>query len=202
MNKLLITGGRVIDPANDIDEICDVLIRDGKIAKVGKTSASDAKGAEVIDAAGMIVSPGLVDVHVHCREPGHEEEETIASAAAAAVAGGFTTICAMPNTHPAQDDERAIHYVYQRSNEAGQAKVLPVGCITKNRDGQELAEMALMCEGGAVAFSDDGCGVDDTKIMQRALQYSSMLGVPIMQHCQDSKLFSGVMNSGPIAVRL
>jgi dihydroorotase len=108
----------------------------------------------------------------------------------------------MPNTHPAQDDERAINYVIQRSAEANMANVLPVGCITKNRDGKELAEMALMCEAGVVGFSDDGNGVDDSKLMHRALQYASMFGMPLMQHCQDSDLFSGVMNSGPVAVRL
>ncbi|HNX26565.1 MAG TPA: dihydroorotase [Phycisphaerae bacterium] len=202
MSRLLIKGGRVIDPANGINRICDVLIADSRIKKVGTVNKSDAAGAEAINAKGMIVAPGLIDIHVHCREPGHEEEETIASASAAAVAGGFTTICAMPNTHPAQDDERAINYVLERSAEASLANVLPVGCITKNRDGKELAEMALMCEAGVVAFSDDGNGVDDSKIMHRALQYASMLGISLMQHCQDSDLFSGVMNSGPVAVRL
>lgn len=202
MNRIWIRNGRVIDPASGRDEVCDVLLADGVVRKVGRVGAAEARGAEVLDAEGQIVAPGLIDLHVHCREPGHEEEETIATAAAAAVAGGFTTILAMPNTHPPQDDETAINYVHQRSVEADLARVLPVGCITRGREGKELAEMGLMRQAGAVAFSDDGEGVADTTLMQRALQYASMLGVPILQHCQDPSLFGGVMNSGPVAVRL
>ncbi|MCK5113448.1 MAG: dihydroorotase [Phycisphaerae bacterium] len=200
--KILIQNGRVIDPANDLDEVCDVLIAKGKIAKVGAANKTDLRGAEVVDAKGKIVAPGLIDIHVHTREPGHEEEETIASAARAAVAGGFTTICAMPNTHPPMDDEIAMHYVIQRSLEAAAARVLPVGCITKNREGKQLAEMGAMLAAGAVGFSDDGNGISDSSVMQRALQYASMLGAPILQHCQESSLFGGSMNSGAIAVRL
>lgn len=202
MSKILIQNGRVIDPANRRDEVCDVVIADGAIQKVGQATKTDAKGAEILNATDKIVCPGLIDLHVHCREPGHEEEETIRSASAAAVAGGFTTICAMPNTHPPQDNDTAIQYVLQRSAEADLARVLPVGCITKGRQGKELAEMGLMFEAGAVAFTDDGEGLADTTTMQRALQYASMLGVPILQHCQDPSLFGGAMNSGPIAVRL
>jgi dihydroorotase len=192
----------MIDPAGGRDEVCDVLLTDGRIEKVGQVAPGRAKDAETIDATGKIVCPGLIDLHVHCREPGHEEEETIATSAAAAVAGGFTTICAMPNTHPPTDDETAVHYVLQRSVEAGLAHVLPVGCITRGREGKELAEMGLMHEAGAVAFSDDGEGVADATIMQRAMQYASMLGASILQHCQDPSLFGGAMNSGPVAVRL
>ena len=200
MNDIIIKGGRVIDPANDFDSVVDVAITGGKIVKVGRRI--DAKARRVIDASGMIVCPGLIDLHVHCREPGHEEEETIASAAAAAVAGGFTTILAMPNTHPPVDDETAIQYVLQRAADAELARVLPVGAITKGRDGKELAEMGMMVKGGAVAFSDDGDGVANSVVMQRALQYAAMLGVTIMQHCQDPDLFTGSMNSGAVAVRL
>ncbi len=199
MNDILITGGRVIDPANGVDGIADVAVAGGKIARVGKVRG---KARETIDAAGRIVCPGLIDLHVHCREPGHEEEETIDTAAAAAVAGGFTTICDMPNTHPPIDDETKINYVLDRAAEAGLAHVLPIGCITKAREGKELAEMGLMVEAGAVAFSDDGDGVASTGIMQRALQYAGMLGVPVMQHCQDPDLAGGDLNSGPVAVRL
>ncbi len=202
MKDILIQNGRVIEPTDGRDEVCDVLLADGVIKKVGRATKNDAKRAEVIDATGKIVCPGLIDIHVHCREPGHEEEETIATAATAAVRGGFTTICAMPNTHPPQDDETAIQYVLQRSAEANLARVLPTGCITKGREGKELAEMGLMFEAGAVAFTDDGDGVADTTIMQRALQYASMLGAPVMQHCQDPSLSGGSMNSGPTAVRL
>lgn len=199
MNDLLITNGRVIDPASGLDQVGDVAISGGKIARVGKAGS---RAKRTIDAAGMIVCPGLIDVHVHCREPGHEEEETIATAAAAAVAGGFTTICAMPNTHPPLDDETAINYVIQRANQADLARVLPVGCITKGREGKELAEMNLMAEAGAVAFSDDGDGVASSSIMQRAMQYARMLDVVLMQHCQDPDLAGGHMNSGAVAVRL
>jgi len=199
MNDLLIAGGRVIDPASGLDEVADVTISGGRIARVGKPRG---KSRRTIDAAGLIVCPGLIDVHVHCREPGHEEEETIETAAAAAVAGGFTTICAMPNTHPPLDDEPAINYVIQRAGQAGLARVLPVGCITKGREGKELAEMGMMTEAGAVAFSDDGEGVASSSIMQRALQYARMLDTVLMQHCQDGDLAGGHMNSGAVAVRL
>ena len=200
MNDLLIRGARVIDPASGTDEVADIAIADGKVAAVGSLSAAPAR--EVIEAGGMIACPGLIDVHVHCREPGHEEEETIATSAAAAVAGGFTTICAMPNTHPAMDNETAVQYVLQRAAEADLARVLPVGCITKAREGKELSEMAQMLGAGAVAFSDDGDGVASSSVMQRALQYAGMLDAVLMQHCQDADLAGGVMNSGAVAVRL
>ncbi len=199
MNDILIKNGRVIDPSSGFDEVADVAIAKGKVVKIGKIN-SQAK--TVIDAKGKIVAPGLIDVHVHCREPGHEEEETIASAAAAAVAGGFTAICAMPNTHPAADDDTRIQYVLQRACEANLARVLPAGCITKGRDGKELAEMGLMVQAGVVAFTDDGEGVASSAVMQRALQYAGMLDVPLMQHCQDGDLMTGSMNSGAVAVRL
>ena len=199
MLDIVIKNGRVIDPANSRDEIADVAIEHGRIVKVGKVSG---KAREVIDATGKIVCPGLIDIHVHCREPGHEEEETIATAAAAAVAGGFTTICAMPNTHPPIDNETSVQYVLQRGTEAAAARVLPVGCITKGRKGEELAEMAAMLAAGAVAFSDDGDGVASTAVMYRALQYARMLDVSLMQHCQDNDLAGGAMNSGAVAVRL
>ena len=199
MNDILIQNGRVIDPASGLDEIADVAIAKGRISRVGKVKA---RAREVIDATDKIVCPGLIDLHVHCREPGHEEEETIRSSATAAVGGGFTTICAMPNTHPPQDDETAIHYVLQRAGEANMARVLPVGCITKGRKGKELAEMGMMLQAGAVAFSDDGEGVASPALMQRAMQYAGMLAAPILQHCQAPELFTGVMNSSAVAVRL
>ncbi len=206
MNDILIKNGRVIDPASGFDAIADVAIARGKIVSITprtkKQAPSTEKAHKVIDATGQLVCPGLIDVHVHCREPGHEEEETIDSAAATAVAGGFTTICAMPNTHPPTDNETAVMYVLQRAAQAGSARVLPVGCITKKREGKELAEMGGMFEAGAVAFTDDGEGVASTSVMQRAMQYTSMLGVPIMQHCQDPDLMGGSMNSGAVAVRL
>jgi dihydroorotase len=200
MHDLLIKGGRVIDPVGGRDGPADVAVAKGRIAAVGKRPAARAR--RTIDARGRIVCPGLIDLHVHCREPGHEEEETIATAAAAAVAGGFATIVAMPNTHPPIDNDTEVRHVLQRSAEASLARVLPIGCITKNREGKALAEMAQMMEAGAVGFSDDGDGVGSTVIMQRALQYAGMLGAPLMQHCQDPDLMTGAMNSGAVAVRL
>ncbi len=202
MSRIVIRNGRVIDPANELDNTCDVVIADGVIQNVGTSSGADRKGARVIDARDKIVSPGLIDIHVHAREPGHEEEETIATAAAAAAAGGFTSICAMPNTHPPIDNDTQVYYVKRQSNLAGMARVMPVGCITKMGEGRELAEMGMMRGAGAVAFTDDGKGVEDSKIMQRALQYASMLGTVLMQHCEDPGLFGGDMNSGAISVRL
>jgi dihydroorotase len=199
MHQIIIRNGRVIDPASGLDQVCDVAIADGFIAKVGQAGK---EADRIIDAKGKIVCPGLIDLHVHCREPGHEEEETIATAAAAAVAGGFTTICAMPNTHPPMDDETTVQYVRQRAARADLARVLPVGCLTKAREGKELAEMGLMAEAGAVAFTDDGEGVGSASVMQRAMQYAQMIGAPLFQHCQDPDLMGGDMNSGAVAVRL
>jgi len=202
MNDILIANGRVIDPASGLDGVADVAIAEGAIARVAPAGKVSRKARETIDAKGKIVCPGLIDVHVHCREPGHEEEETIATSSAAAVAGGFTTICAMPNTHPPTDDEAAVQYVIQRAREADLARVLPVGCITKAREGNELAEMAMMMQAGAVAFSDDGDGVGSTAVTYRAMQYAGLLDVTLMQHCQDPALAGGHLNSGPVAVRM
>lgn len=200
MTDVLIANGRVIDPANHVDRTADVLLSGGKVAKVGRVAKRPRK---VIDARGLIVCPGLIDMHVHCREPGHEEEETIATCAAAAVAGGFTTVVAMPNTHPPTDTETTVEFVIRQAEDADLARVLPAGAITKGRQGKELAEMGAMLAAGAVAFTDDGDGVASNSVMQRALQYAAMFGAPLLQHCQDPDLGgSGVMNSGPVAVRL
>ena len=202
MNDILIKNGRVVDPESGLDDLRDVAIAKGVITKIAPPRKTAAKARRVVDAKGKIVCPGLINLHVHPREPGHEKEETIATAAAAAVAGGFTTILAMPNTHPPTDDETAVQYVLERATRADLARVLPVGCITKQREGGELAEMGSMADAGAVAFSDDGDGVGSTSIMQRALQYAGMIQRPILQHCQDPDLFTGDMNSGAVAVRL
>lgn len=203
MTDILIQRGRVIDPAAGIDKRADVLISKGKIVRIGRVDASKvARSARKIDARGKIVCPGLLDIHVHCREPGHEAEETIATAAAAAVAGGFSTIVAMPNTHPTIDNDATVQYIIRQAADAGLARVLPAGAITKGREGEELAEMGIMVAAGAVAFTDDGIGVASTSVMQRALQYSGMFDATIMQHCQDPDLAGGAMNSGPMAVRL
>jgi len=192
--KMVIKGGRVIDPANGVDEVADVLIVDGQIERVGTVKNTDA---EVIDAAGCIVSPGLIDLHVHFREPGDEEEETIASGSAAAVAGGFTSVVCMPNTTPAIDDETSVEYIHRMGRQARKTFVYCMGAITKDRKGEELAEMGLMAKAGAVGFTDDGAGVQDASVMNRALKYAQMFDTVISQHCQDATLAPDcVMNSG------
>ncbi len=204
MTDILIRRGRVIDPASGLDKRADVLISGGVIAKIGRIAADTVtRRTKTIDAAGKIVAPGLIDVHVHCREPGHEEEETIATSSAAAVAGGFTTIVSMPNTHPVIDNDATVQYVLRQAADADLARIFPSGAITKGRDGAELAEMGGMAAAGAVAFTDDGDGVASSSMMQRALQYAGMFNIVVMQHCQDPDLSgSGAMNSGPMAVRL
>jgi len=194
MSELLIKNGRIIDPANGKDGEGDILIRDGIIAEVGKANCSAAK---VIDAKGLLVVPGLIDIHVHLREPGDEEEETIASGAAAAVAGGFTSVACMPNTDPPIENEATVDFVYRQAAGAGKANVFAVGTITKGRMGKELAEMGQMVRGGAVAFTDDGNGVQNPAVMLQALKYASMFDKALLQHCQDEALTgNGCMNSG------
>ena len=199
MPSLLIRNGTILDPAAGLPREADLLIRDGKIAAVGH-DLGDAE--ETIDAAGGWVTPGLIDLHVHFREPGDEAEETIATGSAAAVAGGFTTVCCMPNTRPPLDDEAAIEFVLRESARVGLANVLPVGCLTKNREGRELAEIGGMRRRGAVAFSDDGSGVSDANVMRKALQYCKMFDAPIMQHCEEPSLSGGCMNAGDVATEL
>lgn len=199
--KLLIKGGRVIDPAAGLDRTADVLLAGGKVA--GIDSELSDPDAQVIDARGLIVCPGLIDIHVHFREPGDEDEETIATGSAAAVAGGFTSVACMPNTKPVLDDEAAIEFVYHQARRANLCNVYPVGAITKGREGTELAEMGQMIRAGAVGFSDDGAGIARTAVMLRALQYVRMFDVPLLQHCEDPDMSAGgVMNSGVTAVRL
>lgn len=197
---LLIKGGRVIDPSQGIDEVTDVAVADGRIVAVGKGGAD---AANVIDAAGRIVCPGLIDMHVHLREPGQEDEETIASGAAAAVAGGFTSVACMPNTDPAIDTEAMVEFVYRQAKRAGLCNVFPIGAITKGRKGTELAEIGQMVRAGAVAFSDDGSGIANSSVMFRAMQYVKMFGKLVIQHCEDADLASsGCMNAGVMAMRL
>ncbi|HEX8912058.1 MAG TPA: dihydroorotase [Humisphaera sp.] len=199
---LLIRNGTILDPAQGIERRGDLLLAGGKVAAIGDVSASNAKADRVIDATGLLVTPGLIDVHVHFREPGDEEEETIASGAAAAVAGGFTTVCCMPNTKPALDNEAQIEFVFREAEEAGLANVYPVGAITKGREGKELAEIGTMHERGAIAFSDDGVGVNDPAVMRKALQYCKMFDALIMQHCEEHALSGGAMHAGLVSVAL
>ncbi|MCK5175055.1 MAG: dihydroorotase [Planctomycetes bacterium] len=193
-DKILIKNGRVIDPANNVDEKADVLVAGGRIEQVGSIKEEAGK---IIDAAGMLVVPGLIDLHVHFREPGDEEEETIASGSAAAVAGGFTSVVCMPNTDPAIDDQPSVEFVHRMGRQARKTFIYVMGAITKARQGVELAEMGLMARAGAVGFTDDGAGLQDTALMLRALKYASMFDVVIAQHCQDDSFgTAGVMNSG------
>ncbi|MCC6578813.1 MAG: dihydroorotase [Phycisphaeraceae bacterium] len=200
MQSMLIHGGRVIDPATGLDETADVLLEDGKVKQIGKLPRDAAP--RTFDASGCIVSPGLIDIHVHFREPGQEEKETIATGSASAVAGGFTSVCCMANTDPAIDDDGRIDFVYHQARKANKANVFPIGAITKGRAGQELAEIGLMAASGAVGFSDDGVAVASAAVMAKALAYIHMTGKVLMQHCEDPQLGGGVMNAGTLATRL
>jgi len=193
-DELLIKNGRVIDPANSVDKECDVLIVDGEIAEVGRI---DKPAQTVIDATGKLVTPGLIDIHVHFREPGDEEEETIASGSAAAVAAGFTSVVCMPNTSPVIENETDVEYIHRKGRQARKTHVYTMGAITKGRQGVELAEMGFMAEAGAVGFTDDGNGVQNPSVMLRALKYAAMFDVVVAQHCQDDSFAGdGVMNAG------
>jgi len=194
MGRLLIKNGRVLDPANGVDDQFDVLIEDGLVAQVGRFQCEPD---ETIDATDKLVVPGLIDIHVHLREPGDEEEETIASGSAAAVAGGFTSVVCMPNTKPPIENETDIEYIHRKGRKARKTHVYAMGSITKGREGVELAEMGFMSEAGALGFTDDGNGVQNPAVMQRALKYAATFGTLIAQHCQDDSFAgAGVMNSG------
>ncbi|MEW6546191.1 MAG: dihydroorotase [Bacillota bacterium] len=183
---LLIRGGRVIDPAQGIDAELDLLLEDGRVKQLGHGLEPD--GARVVEARGLWVVPGLIDMHVHLREPGEEWKEDIASGTRAAAAGGFTTVCAMPNTRPPVDDAPMVNSVLARAAEKAVVHVLPVGAVTRGLEGKELAEMGDMAEAGAVAFSDDGHPIADAEVMRCALEYGRMFGKPIIDHCQDPSL--------------
>lgn len=200
MSSLLIKNGRLIDPRHQIDRITDLEIIDGCVARIGDDLTS---GGPTLDASGLIVTPGLIDPHVHLREPGQEEKETIASGAAAAINGGFTSICCMPNTSPALDDDGRIKFVHRRAQEADLCHVFAAGAVTKGRKGEELAEIGLMHRAGAVAFTDDGDAIASASAMSKALTYVKMTGRVLMQHCEEPTLITGgVMNAGALATRL
>lgn len=200
MPSILITNARILDPANNVDTTANLLIEDAQIAAI--TTDTPAAG-ETIDASGLIVSPGFVDIHTHLREPGFEHKETIESGTLAAARGGFTTVCAMPNTEPPTDSAGAVDFILRHAAETGHVRVLPIACVTKHRAGQELAELAELAQVGAIAFSDDGAPVADAALMRRALEYAGMLGVPIIDHCEDPALAKdGVMHEGWVATRL
>jgi dihydroorotase len=203
--RILIEGGRVIDPANDVDDVLDVLIEDGRIAALG-ASPSIRGGSppdRVLDARGKVVAPGFVDLHVHLREPGREDMETIATGTRAGARGGFTSVCAMPNTNPVNDNQSVTEFVLDRARREGAVNVFPVGAITKGQKGEELAEIGELVGAGCVAVSDDGKPVMNAEIMRRALEYAGMFGIPVIQHAEDLHMTGkGAMHEGLVSTEL
>jgi dihydroorotase len=198
--SIVIRNGRVIDPASNTDRIADVLIVDGRIAGVAPNLS--APGAEAFDAAGMIVAPGFIDMHVHLREPGFEHAETIESGSRAAAAGGFTSICAMPNTKPVNDSATVTGYIVERARSSAAVNVFPIGAITKGSAGEELSAMGAMKAAGAVALSDDGQPVANSRVMRRAMEFARSYDLPIIDHCEDPGLSAGGdMHEGAQSVR-
>ena len=200
---ILVRGGRVIDPANGTDNQLDVLVRDGRVAAVGAALEADAP---VLNAAGLVVAPGFVDLHTHLREPGFEHKETIATGTAAAARGGYTTVCAMANTDPTMDNAAVVAQVMERARGAP-ARVLPIGAITKGRLGKELSDMEELRAAGVVAYSDDGEGIADAGVARRAFDYAADLGLPISEHCEDLAIAGegrerGAMHEGAVSARL
>jgi dihydroorotase len=202
MQPILIRGGRVIDPASGRDELTDLLLDGGVVRDIGR-NLGNPDGVRVLDATGMVVAPGLIDVHVHLREPGQEERETIATGAGSAVAGGFTGICAMPNTDPVIDNQGAVGFVKAKGEAAALARVYPIGCISVRQQGEQLAEFGEMVGAGAVAVSDDGHPVMSSQLMRNALEYARTFGIPVADHCEDTPLAKGgAMHEGIVATRL
>jgi dihydroorotase len=202
VRPLLIRRGHVVDPSTGVDGVADVLLRDGRIAGVG-AGLGTPDDADVIDAAGLIVCPGLIDLHVHLREPGGEHKETIRTGARAAAAGGFTTVCAMPNTDPPIDDPAAVGFVRAEGLRAGGARVHPCGAVSVGQRGERLAEIGEMVQAGAVAVTDDGRPVADAGLMRLALEYARSFGIPVASHCEEPALSrGGSMNEGVVSTRL
>ncbi|NLG62663.1 MAG: amidohydrolase family protein, partial [Candidatus Cloacimonetes bacterium] len=202
VRPLLLRGGHVVDPSTDQDGIADVLLREGRVEAVG-TGLGTPDDAEVIDVSGLVVAPGFIDVHVHLREPGGEHKETIASGARAALAGGFTAVCAMPNTDPPIDDPAAVGFVRAEGMRAGQARVYPTGTVSLGMKGERLALIGEMVEAGAVAITDDGKPVANAGLMRLALEYARTFDIPVAQHCEDHTLSAGgSMNEGIVSTRL
>ncbi len=201
MMKILIKNGHLINPSNTSAEgRCDILIEDETVSRISKNI--NAKDAKIIDAKGMYVFPGLIDIHSHLREPGREDEETIYTGSLSAVSGGFTTVCCMPNTTPPIDSKVAVRFIIDRARDA-ECEVLPIGAITVNREGKELAPYGEMVQEGVVGFSDDGDCVMDSLVMRRALEYSKMIKKPVISHSEDKNLSrNGVMNEGALSTRM
>ena len=205
MASILIRGGRLLSPADKLDEKLDLRIENGVITEIGPKLTSKLKGSAdtILDARGQVVAPGFVDIHIHLREPGGEASETIETGLRAAVAGGFTAVCPMPNTRPVNDSPILTRTLVERGAKLGLARVLPIAAVSPNSDGERLTEFAALVEAGAVGFSDDGRPVATAGLLRRALDYSERLGVPVIDHCEDPSLSAGgVMNEGAIAARM
>ena len=199
---VLIKGGRIVDPSQGMDQVGDLLVMEGVVQAIDR-SIDLPDSCEVMDASGLVVSPGFIDLHCHLREPGFEDKETIATGTAAAAKGGFTTVCAMPNTNPTMDTWATVEYVLRKARDEAAVRVLPIGCVTKGSLGKELAEMGELAEAGVIGFSDDGHPVANANIMRQALAYSSAQGLPIINHCEEPALFDGgAMNESWISNRL
>jgi dihydroorotase len=199
--KLLLKGGLIVDPSQDLEKKCDLLIADGRVEALGHSLRAD--DAETVEVGGCIVTPGWVDMHVHLREPGREDKETIETGCRAAVAGGFTSVACMPNTTPVNDSETVTQYIVRRAKQVRLANVFPVGAITKGSLGEELAEIGEMVRAGAVAISDDGRPVHNNQVMRRAMEYATIFDVPVLDHCEDLQLAAGgCMNEGAVSTEL
>jgi len=202
MRPILIRGGRVVDPARGIDEVADLLLRDGKIEASGR-NLGWPDDAQIVPAEGKVVSPGLIDVHVHLREPGQEDLETVATGAMAAAAGGFSAVCAMPNTDPVTDNQAAVGFIVSQAQRAGKARVYPIGAVSLGQQGRQLAEFGELVGAGAVAVSDDGKPVASSHLMRTALEYARTFGIPVADHCEEPTLADGgAMHEGIVSTRL
>lgn len=202
MKPILLRGARVIDPSRGTDGVADVYVVEGRIEAIGRNIAP-GDGAEVIEVAGKVIAPGLIDLHVHLREPGQEDLETVATGAMAAAAGGFTAVCAMPNTDPVTDNQAAVGFIVRQAIRAARARVYPIGAITLGQKGQQLAEFGEMVAAGAVAVSDDGKPVVSSHMMRTALEYAQTFGIPVADHCEDPTLsHGGSMHEGLVSTRL
>ena len=201
---ILLRGGRVVDPSQSMDATADVLVDDGRIESVGdRLDTGSRDDLEIVDCSGLIVAPGFIDVHCHLREPGREDVETIATGARAAAAGGFTAVCAMPNTDPVTDNQAAVGFIIRQASMARAARVYPIGAISVGQKGESLAEFGEMVGAGAVAVSDDGKPVESAHLMRTALEYARTFGIPVADHCEEPTLArGGAMNEGVVSTRL
>jgi dihydroorotase len=202
VRPILIRGGRVLDPSRGTDEVADLFIADGKVQALGR-DLGRPDDAVVVEAAGKLVAPGLIDLHVHLREPGQEDLETVATGAMAAAAGGFSAVCAMPNTDPVTDNQAAVGFIVSQAQRAAKARVYPIGAVSLGQKGQQLAEFGELVGAGAVAVSDDGKPVASSHLMRTALEYARTFGIPVADHCEEPTLAAGgVMHEGIVSTRL